>query len=158
MRNHLPSFAGAGGVRSSGVRSSGGRSAGGPAPGGRSPGPPDRLPMLQRTIPSGPDVRVVQVKRRPLGPDPRYRGEVVPRRGARSRPFQRVGEAPRVVRGDRLPVLPGLVDVVKEDKGRGTEDERPVVEVLFRRVHVPRRIRKVMKEKNGSSTAPVVNM
>ena len=39
-------------------------------------------------------VRVVVLERRPLGADPRDRGEVVPRRRAGGRPFQRVAVSP----------------------------------------------------------------
>src|SRR3982074_2953710 len=75
----------------------------------------DRL-LLGVPVPAGSDGRVMQVERGPLGPDARYRGEVVPRRRAGRRPFQRVGEAPWVVGGDPLPGSPGLVDVVEEDE------------------------------------------
>src|SRR5664279_6227 len=44
-------------------------------------------------------VRVVQLERRPLGPDPWKQQEVVPRRRRTGRPFQRVAVAPRVVGG-----------------------------------------------------------
>src|SRR5579871_4038328 len=83
---------------------------------------PDRLAFLW--IPPGPDLRVVQVERGPLGPDPRDRGEVVPWRRARGRPLQRVAEAPGVIDFDLLAVLPRLVDVVEEEQVRHAENER----------------------------------
>src|SRR5262249_10942500 len=69
------------------------------------------------------DVRVVQVERRPLGPDPRDPGEVVPGRRAGRRPLQRVGVAPRVVGGDPLAEARRLVHVVEEEERGGAEDE-----------------------------------
>src|SRR5690349_17529350 len=54
---------------------------------------PDRLAL--RRVAAGAYMGVVQVERRALGPDPRDRGEVVPRRRARRRPFERIGEPPR---------------------------------------------------------------
>src|SRR6266567_5254134 len=81
----------------------------------------DRLPLLG--IAAGPDVRVMQVKGRALGPDPRNRGEVVPRRRAGRRPLERVAEAPRIVVDDPLPVPPGLVDVPEEEQVGDAEYE-----------------------------------
>src|SRR6266851_10146730 len=82
---------------------------------------PDRLAF--RRVAASPDLGMVQVERWPLGPDPRDRGEVVPRRRARRRPLQRVGKAPRVVGRDLLPGPPGLVDVVEEDEVGCAQDE-----------------------------------
>src|SRR3984957_611856 len=70
------------------------------------------------------DVRVVQVEGGPLGADARDAGEVVPRRRAGRRPLQRVPVAPRVVHGDLLAVLPGLVDVVEEEERGRAQDPR----------------------------------
>src|SRR5688500_13883648 len=49
-------------------------------------------------------VRVVQVERGPLGPDPRQLLEVVPRRRGRRGPLERVAVAPRVVGRGELAV------------------------------------------------------
>src|ERR1017187_3311301 len=70
---------------------------------------PDRLP-LGLAVPAGLDVWVMQIECGPLRPDPRYRGKIVPWWRAGCGPLQRVAEAPRVVGGDPLPVLPALVD------------------------------------------------
>src|SRR5215469_18512971 len=69
-------------------------------------------------------VRVVQVERWPLGPDPRDPGEVVPGRRAGRRPLQRVGVAPRVVARDPLAEAPRLVHVVEEEERGGAEYKR----------------------------------
>src|SRR5579859_142528 len=86
-----------------------------------------------RRIAAGPHARVMQVEGRPLGPDLRDGREVVPRRRAGRRPLQRVGEAPRVVFDDTLPVLPRLVDVPEEDEVRHAEYERADARDLVKR-------------------------
>src|SRR5260370_31693797 len=73
-------------------------------------------PPFGRAIAAGPDMRIVQVEGRALRPDPRYGGEIVPRRRAGRGPLQRVRKSPRVIRGDPLPVLGRRVDVVQEDQ------------------------------------------
>src|SRR5216683_809759 len=83
----------------------------------------DRLPDSQRG-PALLDVRVVQVERRPLGPDPRHPGEIVPRRRAGRRPLERVAVPPRVVHRDLLAEPRRLVDVVEEEERRRAEHER----------------------------------
>src|SRR6266516_4686868 len=90
------------------------------------------------TVPPGPDLRVVQVERGALGPDARDGGEVVPRRRAGRRPFQRVRVAPRVVGRDTLAVPRGLVDVVEEDERGRAEDPRADAGDLVQRGHVVR--------------------
>src|SRR5689334_10566788 len=65
----------------------------------------DRVTL--RRISARPDARMVQVEGGTVRPDPRDRGEVMPRRRARSRPLQRIGEAPRVILDHALPVFPG---------------------------------------------------
>src|SRR5712692_6399171 len=82
----------------------------------------DRLALGR--VPASAHIWVMQVEGGALRPDPRDRDEVVPRRRAGRGPLQRVGEAPRVVLDDLLPVLPGLVDVVEEEQVRDAEYER----------------------------------
>src|SRR4029077_20882722 len=91
------------------------------------PGPPARLARWHAGSrrrrrdglllgPARLDVRVVQVERGALGPDARYRREVVPRRRAGRRPLQRVAPAPGIVHGDLLAVARRLVHVVEEEE------------------------------------------
>src|SRR3982074_2032041 len=67
-------------------------------------------------------MRVVQLERRTLGPDPRQLGEVVPRRRAGRRPLQRVPVAPRVVDRHDLAVPVALEDVPDERQRRSARD------------------------------------
>src|SRR5258707_14551697 len=82
---------------------------------------PDRLAF--RRVAASPDLGMMQVERRALGPDPGDRGEVVPRRRAGGRPFERVAEAPWIVLDHSLAVLPGLVHVVEEEQDGNSEYE-----------------------------------
>src|SRR5215471_1894887 len=86
------------------------------------------------------DMRVVQVERGALGPDARYRGEVVPRRRAGRRPFQGVGPPPRVVSRDPLTLPPRPVDVVEEDEGGQAEDPRADGGNLVQRGRIARQV------------------
>src|SRR6266567_4834484 len=99
-----------------------------PQPHARSARPRASVTRLDRPalgrVAARPDVRMVQVEGGALGPDPRDRREVVPRRRAGRRPLQRVAESPRVVLDDPLPVLPRLVHVVEEEQVGHAEYER----------------------------------
>src|SRR6185312_16599258 len=106
-------------------------------------GGPGAPPLGGGTGTAGLDVRVVQVERGPLGPDPRDPGEVVPRRRAGGRPLQRVAIPPRVILGDLLPVLPRLVDVVEEDERGRAQDPGADAGDLVQRGHVTRQERVV---------------
>src|ERR1022692_4002413 len=83
---------------------------------------PDGM-VIGRTSAAGVHRGMVQVEGRALGPDPRDGGEVVPRRRTGGRPLQGVAEPPRVVGGDPLTMLGGLVDVVEEEQVRDTQDK-----------------------------------
>src|SRR5882724_945073 len=68
------------------------------------------------------DVRVVRLEGGPLGTDPRDPVEVVPRRRAGGRPFERTGVAPGVFLGHLRPVPPGDVHVPEEhEHGQGEQ-------------------------------------
>src|ERR1700678_3789351 len=84
---------------------------------------PDGLPAVFRISP-GSNLRMMQVKGRTLGSDSRNRGEVMPRRRTRGRPFQRIAEAPRVVLKYLLARLPRDVNVVEEDQVGRAKYER----------------------------------
>lgn len=85
------------------------------------PGGPDRA-LADNAVAFVPEpvdsLRIMQLERRPLRPDPRRFEEVAPRRRAGRRRLQRVDEVPRIVHLDWFAVPVALEDVVDERQHR----------------------------------------
>src|SRR5256884_1965385 len=76
-------------------------------------------------VPAPLDVRVMRLEGGPLGPDPRDPVEVMPRRRAGRRPFERARVSPRVFLGHLHAVPPGDVHVPEEHENGQGQNPRP---------------------------------
>src|SRR6266516_3597309 len=88
-------------------------------------------------LPAPLDMRVVRLEGGPLGPDPRDPVEVVPRRRAGRRPFERTAVTPRVFLGHLHPVPPGDVHVPEEPQDGQGQNPRPDGGDDVERGHIP---------------------
>src|SRR5260370_42388760 len=99
----------------------------------------DGRDLLFETVrfPAPLDVRVVRLEGGPFGSDPGDPVEVVPRRRAGRRPFERAAVPPRVFLGHLFPVAPGDVHVPEEHENGQGEDPRSDGGDDVERGHVP---------------------